>query len=260
MSPGDAVIGFWLFSKGQFDFAEFSRLLEAVTTGRTAPLPKNAVFLDVGANIGTHTIYALNSGLFSRAVCFEPDASNFRLLSMNIAENGYADRCDLLNVALGDKAGDATLELSSMNSGDHRIRIANACAPRGRYNEDDRPTVPIKVQTLDGVLSDLNIDPASCFLHMDVQGFESHVLGGSKRFLATCRAAFTEFWPYGMDRTGGAQPFRDLASSHFTHFIDIGAGDGDRRPISSLDALFATHRSGFGTTILLLKSGHASAA
>lgn len=257
--PADAVIGYSLFAKGNFDHADFARLTQAITD-RIIQLPDDAVFIDAGANIGTHTIYALNSGLFSRAVCFEPDTSNFRFLQMNVAENGYADRCDLLNVALGERSGEAVLELSQVNPGDHRIRIDGRPAAGDQYGEAARQTIRVKMRTLDEALSDLGIDPASCFLHLDVQGFEPHVLQGAGRFLASCPAIFTEFWPYGMKRAGGYQRFRELASSQFECFIDIGADSAHRHPIDTLDRLFAKHQKGFGTTILLLKASNAERA
>lgn len=167
-TPDDKAIGFFLFIKREFDFLEFARLTQAVTAG-LIKLPTDAVFLDVGANIGTHTIYALNSGLFSRAVCIEPDPSNFRLLERNVAENGYAHRCCLRNIALGEALGDAVLELSRDNPGDHRIRRTGLSSEPDLYNETARATVTVKVSTLDNTLSELGVDPSACFLHVDVQ-------------------------------------------------------------------------------------------
>jgi len=252
--PGDSAIGFSLFVNGEFDYADFSRLKTAMSSG-TLKLPNDAVFLDVGANIGTHTIYAMNSGLFARAVCFEPDPENFKFLSLNIRENGYGDKCDLMNMALGGEAGTAELELADDNFGDHRIRQSGGSTGIGnQYGEEKRKTVAVRMDTLDAALAELGITPAQCFLHMDVQGFEPFVLQGAKNFLASCDTIFSEFWPYGMARTGGAESYRKQAEAHFTHFIDFGAGETNTRPISELGTLFETYAQGIGTTLLLTKA------
>ncbi|MES1991060.1 MAG: hypothetical protein V4441_08930, partial [Pseudomonadota bacterium] len=65
--------------------------------------------------------------------------------------------------------------------------------------------------------------------------------------------ASSEFWPYGMTRTGGVESFRAQAEAHFTHFIDFGAGETKKRPINTLGALFGTYVKGIGTTLLLTK-------
>ena len=252
--PGDSAIGFSLFANGEFDFADFSRLRTAIEAG-VVKLPPDPVFLDVGANIGTHTIYALNSGLFSRAVCFEPDPENFRFLTMNIAENGYADRCDLRNVALGSGAGVAELELAADNFGDHRIRHeAHKGSIDNRYDEQNRKTVSVPMETLDEALEKLGIAADACFLHMDVQGFEPYVLEGAKKFLDSCQTIFTEFWPYGMARTGGTESFRVQAENTFSYFIDFGAGKTNTQPISQLKNAFEHYEDGIGTTLLMTKS------
>ncbi|MDO8288333.1 MAG: FkbM family methyltransferase [Parvibaculum sp.] len=251
--PGDSAIGFSLFANGEFDYADFSRLQAAISSG-TLKLPQDAIFLDVGANIGTHTIYAMNSGLFAQAVCFEPDPENFRFLSLNIKENGYGEKCHLLNMALGGAAGTAELELAADNFGDHRIRQSGqGTGVENRYDEEKRKTVSVRMETLDSALAELGIDPAKCFLHMDVQGFEPYVLQGAPKFLASCKTIFTEFWPYGMARTGGIESFRAQAEAQFTHFIDFGAGETNAHAISGLGDLFKTYAEGIGTTLLLTK-------
>lgn len=252
--PGDSAIGYALFTNGEFDFIDFSRLKNAISNG-TINLPKDAIFLDVGANIGTHTIYALNSGLFSQAISFEPDPGNFQLLEMNIKANGLGDKCHLLNIALGADAGTAELELAEDNFGDHRIRRdESATSTDARYAEGNRETTSVRMETLDQTLSDLGVDPSRCFLHMDVQGFEPYVLQGAQNFLASCETIFTEFWPYGLSRSGGTDDFRALAEKHFSYFIDFGAGETHTRPINTLKDLFDRYAEGIGTTLLLTKA------
>ena len=48
---------------------------------------KNSSVLDVGANIGNHTLYYLNECHAKSAYCFEPVPDTFRILSKNIEIN-----------------------------------------------------------------------------------------------------------------------------------------------------------------------------
>lgn len=44
-------------------------------------------FMDIGANVGSFTLYAAARGI--RTIAMEPDALNFALLNMNIQDNGF---------------------------------------------------------------------------------------------------------------------------------------------------------------------------
>lgn len=225
--PCDQVIGRSIFLTGQFDYDEFSTMIDLVSDR----IPKGAIFLDVGANIGTHTIYALKSGCFERAICFEPEAGNFRLLQMNIEANGFSDRCDARNVALGSAPGTVHMAISADNHGDHRISSAGP--------------VTVPVTTLDDALE--GIDLAKCFLHMDVQGYEAEVLRGAGKLLNATRLIYTEFWPDAMEANGTACVFMELAQ-RFGTAVDMKT----LRPVT-LDVAFDQYRHGVGTNILLEK-------
>src|SRR5262249_42139896 len=82
VDPSDRVVGAWAMWHGGWQRREIDQAVTVLAaSGRLAA---DAVFVDVGANIGTHTVYALRSGRFARAVAFEPEAKNARLLAMNI--------------------------------------------------------------------------------------------------------------------------------------------------------------------------------
>ncbi len=56
------------------------------------------LFIDVGANIGIYTIFALDIG--AHVVACEPDPHNYQRLTEHVRINGYS--AELLNVALAD--------------------------------------------------------------------------------------------------------------------------------------------------------------
>ncbi len=165
------------------------------------------IFVAVGANIGTCLLRALRGGMFRSGVAIEMDADNFRLLEANVAINLATSRPLLLNVAVGDTAGEAVMERSPDNFGDHRIRLANAPAG-GRYGEEARRQASVRMTTLDRIEHDngLRFDGTS-LVWIDTQGYEGHVLAGASGIMgrpASARPAVVcEFWPYGLERAGG---------------------------------------------------------
>src|SRR4029453_8396239 len=72
VDPSDRVVGAWLMWHGG---------------GRLTP---DAVFVDIGAHIGTHMIYALRTGRFARVIAFEPEPRNAALLAKNLEANGLS--------------------------------------------------------------------------------------------------------------------------------------------------------------------------
>jgi FkbM family methyltransferase len=119
VDPSDRAIGDAVIWRGAYQCDEFNRVLGLlITAGR---LPPKKVFLELGANIGTHTVYAMQSGHFARAVVFEPEPHNARLLTMNIDINALADRVIVVEKAAGAAPGRAVMHLHPRNKGAHAI-------------------------------------------------------------------------------------------------------------------------------------------
>mgnify|MGYP001281444479 CR=1 FL=1 len=76
---------------------------------------KEDVFLDVGANIGIFTLFAISRGHYVVAV--EPEAQNFCLLNRNIHLNNFDKMVTTLCLALNDTKMIADLNLSSLEYG-----------------------------------------------------------------------------------------------------------------------------------------------
>src|SRR5699024_10081937 len=82
VSTTDKVIGRELFLHGEFDFVKLQTAL-AILLREGWPTPVHLI--DVGANIGTITIPAINRGLMQTATAIEPHPGNLRLLRANLA-------------------------------------------------------------------------------------------------------------------------------------------------------------------------------
>jgi FkbM family methyltransferase len=195
------------------------------------------VLLDVGANIGMICIALLQQRRFARAVAVEPSPRNLRLLEHNVEQNGLRDRVTIVPCALSSADGELELELSEYNSGDNRIRHDGSA---GAWREEGREVVKVPVRTLDGVLAEQGVDARDvCLAWVDIQGHEGYFLGGGRATLATGVPVVSEFWPYGILRSGMTRvEYGTIVRDIFTHFYHMSATAAEKLPIAKIDSLF----------------------
>lgn len=233
----DAIIGKRLYVDRGYELPLIGRTMELLRREGHLSSRGSGTMIDVGANIGMICVALLRQGYFDRAIAFEPGPENFRLLETNVAQNGLAGRILTVGCALSAAEGEMQLELSAYNSGDHRIRHTSSA---GAYGEDKRVTVTVPVHTLDGIFAhnrQVNADDVA-LVWMDIQGHEGQFFRGARKFFARGVPVATEFWPYGILRSGMTRPeFQRTVAELFTHFY-VPAGDLSKRPIKSLDSLW----------------------
>ncbi len=98
------------------------------------------VVVDVGANIGNHTIFfAAICGC--RVVALEPDPDNFRHLQQNVALNDFGEQVTLLQVGAGETSGGFARIASRdpANSGATRLELAPSETAISVVRLDDVP-------------------------------------------------------------------------------------------------------------------------
>jgi FkbM family methyltransferase len=144
------------------------------------------VFIDIGANIGWHTVMSgLRVGGAGRVFAFEPEGSNADLLERNVALNELKN-VKVFRCALSERTGTSALVKSATNMGDHRIAAGSTGL-----------TVP--VDTLDHLVASGGVDLARArIVKIDTQGAEAMVLRGAQHTLARLSeqcALFIEFSP-----------------------------------------------------------------
>jgi len=135
---------------------------------------RNKIALDIGANIGTHTVYL--SEYFKEVHGFEPQRKVFDLLKSNIKINN-CHNVKLHNFGLGVKNEIVQMqkfdENSDYNQGGVGIDL----------NENDEPKgEEIYVKVLD----ELNLKDVG-FIKLDVEGYEYFVLKGGERTISISR-------------------------------------------------------------------------
>ncbi len=170
LDPRDTTLTPAILTRGHWNRDELDRAITVLQSHDA--LPGNGLFLDVGANIGTQSIYAMRSGAFSGVHAFEPAPDNINLLERNIAANGLEARVRVFRHGVGAAEGRAALHLHPRNRGAHSL----APAPARESGE----SIGISMISLDGHLTVTGIPPHKIgLLWIDVEGHEPAVLAGA---------------------------------------------------------------------------------
>lgn len=144
-------------------------------------LPEDAIILDLGANIGNHTLYWLTASTknINKVYSFEPVKETFDILQKNIELNNLQDRVNIYNVGLYDKETNAEIAKFDMNN------IGGTSLKEG--NGD------LILKRLD----DIQIDEAHIdFMKIDVENLELQLLKGGVQLINKFKPTiFIESWP-----------------------------------------------------------------
>jgi FkbM family methyltransferase len=151
------------------------------------------LFIDVGANIGSYTIWAGELG--ADVIALEPAKDTFALLMENVALNGY--RVQPIEAAAGSDCGIT------------RFTTGRDCVNR----VDPEGGVETTLVTIDSIIKDRTV----AGMKVDVEGFEIEVLRGCERALSEHRIGLiqlewntTSLEAVGADR----RPVADLLIGH----------------------------------------------
>jgi FkbM family methyltransferase len=156
ITAGDAAAMWW----GTFLYKELER--------GGVKIEEGDVFVDLGANIGISSIYALKQGA-SKVYCFEPDPVILGLLEKNIPHNRVS-----FNNAISETKSEIELYHWPYND----VNVG--------------PKYKVKTITLDDVFHIVG-EPFIDYLKMDIEGFEESVFDGvSKNALQRIRKMFIE--------------------------------------------------------------------
>lgn len=131
--------------------------------------PEGGTFIDIGANVGNHSLYAAMFLKAGKVVPFEPNPKAFVLLAQNVLLNRVDDIVDFsrLGVGLSDKTEDGfAMQAKTRNLGSAKMLS-------GKGNIAVHPADDL----LDGETPDL--------IKIDVEGMEMQVLGGLEKTIAT---------------------------------------------------------------------------
>ncbi|WP_037309057.1 FkbM family methyltransferase [Ruegeria halocynthiae] len=165
------------------------------------------LILEIGANIGTHTVYFFKDIPCSRAIAIEPDPINFDLLSKNVRINGLSDQVELVNAGASSSPGTLPFMHDELNSGG------------SRFVENGGQGVSVDVITVDGLdnLDDLRL------IWLDVEGHETQVLEGALETLGRLNPPiYLEYTP--QPTASENRRLRDILFDNYANVVDFGNG------------------------------------
>ena len=137
--------------------------------------------MDIGANIGTTSLFFANLNSKARIFSFEPHPDTFKRAQENIRINKFKN-VQLINIGLGEKK--ETLKLYEVNEN-------NPGANRIISEEQNFKYKLINVDMLETILDDHQITKVD-FIKIDVEGFEYSVLKGGGKFIKENPVLFIE--------------------------------------------------------------------
>lgn len=136
---------------------------------------QGGVVIDIGANIGTFSVYAASKGATVYAV--EPEPHNLEVLKQNIELNNMNEKILTFDYGISDFDGEAVI----CNSGG------------GSTIKDKKEGAKIKIITFDNFIK-LNSIDAIDVLKVDIEGSEKElILGASKESMNKCKYITMEF-------------------------------------------------------------------
>ncbi len=180
----------------------------------TAP----GIVVDIGANIGWHTLHAAKHPGVQSVVAFEPDPFNAWLLDRNLVANKI-DNVVVDARAVGSEPGLARIyRYKSSNFGRHTLVHDHGFGSR---------LVP--VTDLDGALDAHGLaDRPISIMKIDVEGYEPAVITGASRALTRVNALILEYSPKLSERRALSAMVQTLSANGLSPF----ALSNDGSPIS----------------------------
>jgi FkbM family methyltransferase len=213
VDPRDDKVALKLLSGKPWQRRELETAI--ATLNQTGRLKTGGVFVDVGANIGTQSIYALLSGEFARAAVFEPEPHNLDILRRNLAVNGLDARAAVIKAAATSQPGTLQLARHAKNLGAHSVEAAYVARPADR--------IDVAAVRVDDALAELGIAPSDVALvKIDVEGHEMSALAGMERLLDARVPVMVEFTA-GVSDTERVAAFRALFATGYSTVFDLSA-------------------------------------
>jgi FkbM family methyltransferase len=190
-------IGGILKRTGQFETNDIKRVGEYLDQARQA-IGKRKLFIDIGANIGTHSLSALKENGYEELFAIEPSKQNYSLLTANLCLSDLMQRSYCIQAAASDHEGASTLYHNPNNCGDHRLNNN----PQG--NDIDSSGEGENVKTINIIhhikerIAEKALDDVLCWV--DTQGHEIPILRSIHSLMIEGLPVVIEFWPFGMER------------------------------------------------------------
>lgn len=162
----DSIQARILVRKNYYERDYLEKLCKKWNNGLLGHSIRDSVILDIGANIGNHSLYFLNEYGAKFAYCFEPVKETYDILKKNIEINNLNNKSKIFNLGVGSSDSKAVISKSVQgNTGMTQLTTS----------EDG----DIDIVAID----DMNISEKIGFVKIDVEGFELDVIKGMIKVL-----------------------------------------------------------------------------
>ncbi len=139
-------------------------------------LARAGCFLDIGANIGFFSLLAGLQARVPQAYAFEPHPRLYRLLSANLAANGF-NHIQSVPVAISNQVGEISFYVSGSDM---------SGSIESHFSHKQEKAVTVHTTTLDAFFAEHQGQPPFV-IKLDVEGHEPSVLEGAMTFLTRQR-------------------------------------------------------------------------
>lgn len=154
-------VGNYINVFGSYEYPLFAKLRQILAQQRVA-----STALDIGANIGVHTVFY--SEMFANVIALEPNPKTYSLLKINTA---HLSNVKCIMMGASSKNESCPLIIDNTNLGDARIKLSPIAALANTHS-----ACKISVMPIDDINEIRNSSIG--FVKIDVQGHELKVLSG----------------------------------------------------------------------------------
>eukprot|EP01024_Parvocaulis_polyphysoides_P046681 TRINITY_DN4406_c0_g2_i1.p1 TRINITY_DN4406_c0_g2~~TRINITY_DN4406_c0_g2_i1.p1 ORF type:complete len:363 (-),score=29.54 TRINITY_DN4406_c0_g2_i1:221-1309(-) len=173
MLHGDGTDNFisasFIRNNGQRYFEKhYQAIMESVIPKNISP--EKILILDIGANIGIHSLFFASKGYQVHA--FEPFPSNFHLLQCSKIANNFTN-LKVNNFGLSNRTFKTCMEVQPRNQGTAQIQPKNQCSEKGL----------VYLKTLDDYVEQNLRNQEVFMVKIDVEGHEIIAWQGGQNFL-----------------------------------------------------------------------------
>ena len=153
--------------------------------------------VDIGAGVGYYTLLVAKLvGNRGKVYAFEPEPTNYHLLTKNIEINNYTNILPVQK-AVSNRCGSSKLFVDKFNLGAHSFSENNISTQKKEF-------VKVETVTLDKFFGNNMAKEKVDFIKTDVEGAEGLVMEGARKILRKSNhlKIIMEFWLCGLKNTG----------------------------------------------------------
>lgn len=131
-------------------------------------VPRGLTYIDIGGNIGNHTVYFGKILGAKHIYTFEPQAEVIKILQKNVELNNLSDSVTVFNCGIGSQDTKAEIGFNG-----------NSVKNIGCTTLKEVESGTIEIRKLDSIVFQRKID----FIKIDVEGMEFEVLNGAEQII-----------------------------------------------------------------------------